>query len=179
MFQHWFTNLLLRFFKTSGHVYFLPLLRHSQTYYVEWRLSIHPFGGCMKYVLLQIGKPVIIGGQVLETMVSTTRPSRCESSDIFTLVQDGADCVELSLETSCGKYPKETVSSLSTICREAEAAIPHSQIFIDRTDKVDIRRILNVWNACTIFYEFYHLWWYFLKLKVISGIYSLFNLRNR
>ena len=89
-----------------------------------------------------LGKRVITATEMLESMISNSRPTRAEISDIANAVYDGTSAIMLSGETAAGKYPVQAVETMAKIAETTEGNIDYKKRFHD-----DEFRIRNMTDA--------------------------------
>jgi len=69
-----------------------------------------------------LARPSITATQMLDSMVSSSRPTRAEVADVANAILDGTDAVMLSQETAVGLYPVEAIEMMAKIAGQTE---PH------------------------------------------------------
>jgi pyruvate kinase len=77
----------------------------------------------------EAGKLVITATQMLQSMVSSPRPTRAEATDVANAVWDGSDSLMLSGETATGLYPVAAVATMARIIETAETRNEKRSIF--------------------------------------------------
>jgi pyruvate kinase len=89
------------------------------------------------------GKPAITATQMLDSMIRNPRPTRAEITDVANAIYDNTSAIMLSGETAVGRYPVESVLTMSKIAIEAEKNIDYTKKF----KELDITISRNVTNA--------------------------------
>jgi pyruvate kinase len=80
----------------------------------------------------RLARPSITATQMLDSMVSSSRPTRAEVADVANAIIDGTDAVMLSQETAIGAHPVESVAMMASIATRTERTLPYREWNEDR-----------------------------------------------
>jgi pyruvate kinase len=72
-------------------------------------------------------RPSITATQMLDSMVSSSRPTRAEVADVANAILDGTDAVMLSQETAIGQHPVGAIEMMAAIALQTERFCPYDR----------------------------------------------------
>jgi pyruvate kinase len=72
-------------------------------------------------------RPVITATQMLDSMVTSSRPTRAEVADVANAILDGTDAIMLSQESAVGAHPVGAIAMMSAIAVHTERHAPYQR----------------------------------------------------
>jgi pyruvate kinase len=75
----------------------------------------------------KLARPAITATQMLDSMVTSSRPTRAEVADVANAILDGTDAVMLSQETAVGAHPIGAIEMMDAVARQAEKILPYER----------------------------------------------------
>jgi pyruvate kinase len=79
-----------------------------------------------------LARPSITATQMLDSMVTSSRPTRAEVADVANAILDGTDAVMLSQETAVGHYVVESIEMMASVAKITERHCPYDRWIEER-----------------------------------------------
>jgi pyruvate kinase len=83
----------------------------------------------------RMARPSITATQMLDSMVSSSRPTRAEVADVANAILDGTDAVMLSQETAVGAHPVGAIAMMAAVAEQAESIAPYERWNLSRVHR--------------------------------------------
>jgi pyruvate kinase len=74
-----------------------------------------------------MARPSITATQMLDSMVTASRPTRAEVADVANAILDGTDAVMLSQETAIGEHPVGAIEMMAAVATTTEREAPYER----------------------------------------------------
>ncbi len=75
----------------------------------------------------ELARPSITATQMLDSMVTSSRPTRAEVADVANAILDGTDALMLSQETAVGAHPVGAIEIMAAVAETTEPTAPYAE----------------------------------------------------